>query len=94
MVCKASVIGFYDSMGDASVDYCLKQTKLETMFLTAPYLKKMLGMRDQGYATHIKNIVMFDTDEESMALKQRAQNEYQIRVFTLDEVREAGRQSN
>lgn len=46
MVCKASVIGFYDSMGDASVDYCLKQTQLETMFLTAPYLKKMLGMRD------------------------------------------------
>lgn len=42
------------------------------MFLTAPYLKKMLGMRDQGYATHIKNIVMFDTDEESVALRQRA----------------------
>ena len=37
---------------------------------------------------------MFDTDEESMVLRQRAQNEYQIRVFTLDEVREAGRQSN
>ena len=42
------------------------------MFVTGPYLKKMLGMRDQGYATFIKNIVMFDTDEESMALKQRA----------------------
>ena len=24
MVCKATVIGFYDSMGDSSVDYCLK----------------------------------------------------------------------
>ena len=24
MVCKATVIGLYDSMGDASVDYCLK----------------------------------------------------------------------
>jgi len=24
MVCKATVIGFYDSMGDASVDYCMK----------------------------------------------------------------------
>jgi hypothetical protein len=46
MVCKATVIGFYDSMGESSVDYCLKQTKCETMFLTSPYLKKMLSMRD------------------------------------------------
>jgi len=37
---------------------------------------------------------MFDTDEESQALMQRAQNEFQIRVLTLDEVCEAGRQSN
>ena len=94
MVCKATVIGFYDSMGDSSVDYCLKQTKLETMFVTAAYLKKMLGMRDQGLATFIKNIVLFDTDQESMTLMQRAKNEYQIRVFTLDEVREAGRASS
>ena len=72
MVCKSTIIGFYDSMGDASVDYCLKQTKLETMFVSSPYLKKMLGMREQGLATHIKNIVMFDTNEESVALRQRA----------------------
>ena len=45
-------------------------------------------------ATFIKNIVLFDTDEESMTLMQRAKNEYQIRVFTLDEVREAGRASS
>jgi len=45
---------------------------METMFISSAYLKKMLGMRDQGYATFIKNIVMFDTDDESMALKQRA----------------------
>lgn len=64
---------------------------METMFISSAYLKKMLDMRDQGYATFIKNIVMFDTDDESMALKQRASNDYQIRVFTLDEVREAGR---
>ena len=42
------------------------------MFVSSPYLKKMLGMRDQGLATHIKNIVMFDTNEESVALRQRA----------------------
>ena len=65
MVCKASVIGFYDSMGDASVDYCLKQTRLQTMFVSSFYLKRLLDMRDQGYATHVRNIVMFDCDEQS-----------------------------
>ena len=65
MVCKATVIGFYDSMGDSSVDYCLNQTKTETMFVSCAYLKKMLDMRDNGYARYIKNIVMLDTDAES-----------------------------
>ena len=45
-------------MGDSAVDYCLKQTRMETMFCTAPYLKKILGMREQGMATQIKNVVM------------------------------------
>ena len=39
------------------------------MFVTAPYLKKILGMRDQGFAKSIKNVIMFDTDEESQALR-------------------------
>jgi len=37
---------------------------------------------------------MFDTDAESQALIQRAQNDFQIRVLTLEEVCEAGRQSS
>ena len=83
MVCKSTVIGFYDSMGEAAVDYCLKQTKLETMFVSAPYLKKILGMREQGYCTYIKNIVMFDSNADTPANKQRAESEFGIRVFTL-----------
>jgi long-chain acyl-CoA synthetase len=81
-------------MGDSAVDYCLKQTRMETMFCTAPYLKKILGMREQGMATQIKNVVMFDTDAETVALTTRATAEFQIRVFTLDAVREAGRQNS
>lgn len=84
MVCKSTIIGFYDSMGEAAVDYCLKQTKLETMFVSAPYLKKIIGMREQGYCTFIKNIVMFDTNADTPAIKQRAESEFGIRVFTID----------
>ena len=45
MANKATIVGFYDSMGDASVDYILKQTRLETIFCTAAYLKKIIDMR-------------------------------------------------
>lgn len=93
MVLKASVVGFYDSMGDASVDFCLKQTHMETMFVSTAYLAKILNLKEQGMATYVRNIVMFDTDDQTLALKERAQNEFSMRVFTLDEVREAGRNS-
>lgn len=63
------------------------------MFVSAPYLKKLLNMRDQGFGEHIKSIVLFDTDQESLALKERALNDYQINVYTLEEVREAGKSS-
>ena len=69
MACKTTVIGFYDSMGDVSVDYCLKQTQFETMFCTAPYLKKLLDMRANGLASYIKNIVLFDVNADTAELR-------------------------
>ena len=69
MVCKSSVVGFYDSMGDVSVEYCLNQTRMETMFCSAAYLKKLLGMKDNGMGQYIKNIILFDTDAESAQLR-------------------------
>lgn len=62
MVNRASTIGFYDSMGPAAVDYCLKQTKVSTMFCTAEYLIKLIDMKKHEQATHITNIVLFNTD--------------------------------
>ena len=51
------------------------------MFISAEYLKKMLDMRTNGYGTFIKNIVMFDLNEETEALKNRAINEFGIKVY-------------
>jgi len=92
MVCKAAIIGFYDSMGDTAVDFVLKQTKMHTLFISKEYLTKLIDMRGKGLATHIKNIVLFDSEEDAeiTALKAQAMSN-QIRVLTLDEVCEAGR---
>lgn len=65
------------------------------MFCSAVYLKKLLDMRqNSGYAKHVNNIVMFDKDEESEAQCKRAKEECNINVFSLDEVREAGRENS
>ena len=90
MVLKATVVGFYDSMGDSSVDYCMNQTRLETMFVSAGYLKKLLGMREAGMAQYLKTIVLFDVDAETSVQKERARG-LGIEVHMLDDVRQAGR---
>ena len=64
------------------------------MFCTAPYLKKILDLREQGLAAYIKNIVLFDVDADTAVLRQRASSEFQIKVHFLEDVREAGRSSS
>jgi long-chain acyl-CoA synthetase len=92
MVQRATLIGFYDSMGDTQVDYCLKQTKLSTMFATNNYLSKITAMKGKGMAEHIKNVVLFDGI--SNEAEKTAAEEAGIRVLTLDEVMEEGRKSD
>ena len=60
MVQRATLIGFYDSMGDVQVDYCLNQTKLSTIFCTNNYLAKVIAMKNKGIAQHVTNLVLFD----------------------------------
>jgi len=35
---KATVVGFYDSMGPDAVDYCFEQTKMTSIFASKKYL--------------------------------------------------------
>ena len=45
---RTSVVGFYDAMGSAAVDFIVKQTELETIFCTSDYLKKVVEMKKEG----------------------------------------------
>ena len=92
MVQRATLIGFYDSMGDTQVDYCLNQTKLSTIFCTNNYLSKVTQMKLKGMAQHITNLVLFDGLSNAEEKKQA--EEAGIRVLTLDEVMETGRNSD
>ncbi len=92
MTLKSTIVGFYSSMNDEQVNFCLNQTRLETIFCTMKYFKRVLTMRENGLAGFVKNVVVFDADEEFANLKQGAlQKDPMLHVHTFDEVREAGR---
>jgi len=62
-----TTIGFFDSMGVETVDYILNQTELTTICVTNDYIAKIVGLKKDGKAVHIQNLVNFDTcTEEQM----------------------------
>ena len=80
-------------MGFEAVDYCLRQTHMPTMFASSEYLAKMIAMREDGKANTITTVVMFDTNENYDADKEKAER-LGIKALTLDEVIEAGKNSS
>lgn len=55
-----TTIGFFDSMGNDTVDYILKQTELSTIFCSGDYVAKLITMKKEGLATNITKVVTFD----------------------------------
>lgn len=70
MVQRATLVGFYDTQGETTVEYCLNQTKMSTIFGTKEYLPKLTAMKQRGMAQYILNFVLFEgtsTEEETRA---------------------------
>jgi long-chain acyl-CoA synthetase len=78
-----TTIGFFDSMGVETVDYILEQTKLSTIFTTSDYIAKIIGLKKDGKAQHIKNIVDFDKVDASQKTECEAVG---IQLYSFDEV--------
>ena len=73
MVQRATLVGFYDTQGETTVEYCLNQTKMSTIFGTKEYLPKLTDMKKKGMAQYITNFVLFEatsSEEEVQAAKE------------------------
>ena len=62
------------------------------MFCTAEYLIKLIDMKKSEQATHITNIVLFNTDKNTADYRNQAE-QVGMHVHTLDELRKIGRES-
>ena len=47
-------------MSFKAVDFILNQTEMSTIFVSGPYVDKVLAMKKDGQACHVKNLVVFD----------------------------------
>jgi long-chain acyl-CoA synthetase len=65
MYLSSTIVGFYDSMGDSSVEFILNQTELTTIFCSAAYLSKITNLKAHGMAKHVKNVVLFDSNPKA-----------------------------
>ena len=55
-----TVVGFFDAMGAAQMDFILKQTEMSTIICAPDYIPKLVQMKKDGLATFVKNIISLD----------------------------------
>ncbi len=58
---RITAVGFFDAMSSEQVEFIFNQTEMTTVVCTADYAKKIVDMKANGQAAHIKNLVIMDT---------------------------------
>jgi len=83
-------IGFYDAMGPESVEFVLNQTEMTNMVVGGEYIKKIVDMRKNGMAAHIKTLISMDAIDSDLVQEAAAVN---ITVSTFDEIMKQGKEN-
>jgi len=55
-----TVVTLYDTLGVASIDYILNQTKMQSVTLTSDKVKVILKLKQEGKLEHVKNLLVID----------------------------------
>lgn len=77
---RMTVVGFYDAMGSVSVEFILNQTEMQTIICSGEYIKRIVDMRKDGMAGHIKALVTMD-DIPAELIEQASQLEVTIHTY-------------
>jgi hypothetical protein len=87
MYYSQTTIGFFDSMGVASVEFILLQTELSCIFVTREYINTIISMKKDNMAGTIKYLVSFDKVTTEEVEKCRAVG---VKLYDFSAVIEAG----
>ena len=84
---KITVVGFYDAMGTQSVEFILNQTEMQTIVCSGDYIEKIVNMKKDDMAQHIKALITLDDIKpEVMTLAEKLG----ITIHTFNKVKEEG----
>ena len=83
-----SLVTFYDSLGDSTIEFILSETNLTTIAMETTNLFKINALKEKGKSYSLKNLVLLDNDlpEEIEKSKKLGLN-----IFSFDDVIKKGR---
>jgi long-chain acyl-CoA synthetase len=87
---KITVVGFYDAMGTSSVEFILNQTEMTSIICSGDYIEKIVNMKKDGMAQHIKNLVTID-EIKNEVIQLASEND--IKIHTFAEVMKLGEET-
>ena len=83
---KATVVGFYDAMGVEQVEYILNQTELTSIVCAGAYAEKIIKMKSEGMATHVRDLILMEGETISDEMRQNATSDLKIRIHNYNDV--------
>ncbi len=63
---RITAVGFFDAMSSEQVEFIFNQTEMTSVVCTADYAKKIVDMKANGQAAHIKNLIIMDTCSDQL----------------------------
>jgi len=76
----ATVVTFYDTLGESTIEYILDQTKLTTIVMESKSLKKLIGLKKNNSHGNLKNIILLDVESEDV-LNQAIETGFNVYKF-------------
>jgi long-chain acyl-CoA synthetase len=83
-----TVVTLYDTLGEETIPFVLDQTKLTTLAMESKNLKKIIKLRKEGKGQFLKNIILFDVEDEETV--KEVEN-FGLKVYKYPEILEAGK---
>jgi long-chain acyl-CoA synthetase len=84
----ATVVTFYSTLGESTIEYILKQTLLTTIVMEGKALKGLVDLKKVNKSGNLQNIILLDSADENT---QKAAVELGMKIYKFSEVLEAGK---
>ena len=87
---SGTTVAFYDTLGPASVEFVINQTRLTTIACSLQSLRPLIMLKSQGRAESVQNLICFDDFEADAQQDAEAAG---LTLYHINSVIQAGREN-